>query len=561
MRDFKMRDDPEILPEGLTLDDPFAAEFIPEILPGTQKQEEVLPADSFDLPVLEEIPVDEVLEEPVLPQELPLEETIYEELPQVEETYEELIPDEEVYEALTPDDGFIEEPALETEIYEESVENIPVIPAMEEEPLQVPFDGGEELPQMYNDAGYTPEPEEEEEPIPAPQKGRPKRRSKVALFGLPHLAAAAIWLFVILAVGVSMGRLIWVCAADVLAFGREEEIVTVSITSSDDMDSIAQKLQDAGLIRYADLFKLYADFSHAEQKISTGTYTLNTLYDYHALVGQMSARSSARAIVEDVLIPEGYSCRQIFQRLEDRGICTVAELEEYAANGDLGDYWFLEGIARGDKYCLEGFLFPATYDFYENSTPKQVLTKMLNAFESYFTKELYAQLDTLNGQLRDIMVANGKSEAYIAENLLSLRDLINVASLIEEESSGTEESPSIASVIYNRLYQWGDTPRYLNIDASIIYALDGKSDLTSADMTVDSPYNTYTNTGLPIGPISNPGLASIKAALEPASTPYYYYVLDPEVGTHIFAKTYEEHQKNIDKVSQYVAPTEEVSYG
>ena len=565
IRDFKMRDDPEILPEGLTLDDPFAAEFIPEILPGTQKQEEVLPADSFDLPIPEAVTTEEFYEEPVLPEELPLEETIYEELPQEEAVYEELIPEEGVYEELTPEEEVYEELTPEAELYEAPMEEapileIPFIPPMEDEPVQVPYDEAGEFQQVYNDAGYTPEPEEEET-APAPQKGRPKRRAKVALFGLPHLAAAAIWLFVILAVGVSMGRLIWVCAADVLAFGREEQIVTVSITSSDDMDSIAQKLQEAGLIRYADLFKLYADFSHAEQKISTGTYTLNTLYDYHALVGQMSARSSARAIVEDVLIPEGYSCRQIFQRLEDRGICTVAELEEYAANGDLGDYWFLEGIERGDKYCLEGFLFPATYDFYENSTPKQVLTKMLNAFESNFTKELYAQLDTLNGQLRDIMVANGKSEAYIAENLLSLRDLINVASLIEEESSGTEESPSIASVIYNRLYQWGDTPRYLNIDASIIYALDGKSDLTSADMTVDSPYNTYTNTGLPAGPISNPGLASIKAALEPASTPYYYYVLDPEVGTHIFAKTYEEHQKNIDKVSQYVAPTEEVSYG
>ena len=558
MRDFKMKDDPEILPEGLQLDDPFAVEFIPEILPGTIKEEEVVSADAFNLPIPEEF-----FEEPVIPEELPLDEEIFVELPLEEEVYEELPLEEEISEELIPEETPYEELIPEEEMIDVPMEEIPapempVIPPMEEEPAPVLYEE-DVLQPMYEEP--VEELVEEPEPTPAPRKGRPKRRAKVALFGLPHLAAAAIWLCVILAVGVSIGRLIWVCAADVLAFGREEEIVTVSITSSDDMDSIAQKLQDAGLIRYADLFKLYADFSHAEEKISTGTYTLNTLYDYHALVGQMSARSSARAIVEDVLIPEGYSCRQIFQRLEDRGICTVAELEEYAAHGDLGDYWFLEGVERGHKYCLEGFLFPATYDFYENSTPKQVLTKMLNAFDSYFTKDLYAQLGILNGQFREIMAANGKSEAYINENLLSLRDLIIVASLIEEETSGTEESPSIASVIYNRLYQWGDTPRYLNIDASIIYALDGKTDLTSADMTVDSPYNTYTNTGLPVGPISNPGLASIKAALEPASTPYYYYVLDPEVGTHIFAKTYEEHQKNIDKVSQYVAPTEEVSYG
>lgn len=519
MRDFKLPEEPDLLPEDFQLDDPFAAEFIPEPLPGTKAAQEEVPAEETypeeDIPDeipdefadisaddLADVSADEILYEDVV-EELP-EDSIPEELPPLEETMEEEI----------------EEPVQTTD------------PEVLEEKLERP-----------------------------PHKGRPKRRSKVALFGLPHLAAAAIWLFVIVAIGVSLGRIIWVCAADVLAFGREEKIVTVSITHTDDMDSIAKKLKDAGLIRYEEVFKLYADFSHAENKISTGTYTLNTLYDYHALVGQMTASSKNRAIVEGVLIPEGYTCRQIFQRLEDRGVCTVAELEAYAATGELGDYWFLEGVQRGDRYCLEGYLFPATYDFYENSTPKQVLTRMLNAFELNFTEDLYAQLDVLNGQLRGIMAANGKDEAYIADNLLDLRDLINVASLIEKESSGAEESPSIASVIYNRLYQWGDTPRYLNIDASIIYALDGKTNLTSEDMSVDSPYNTYNHTGLPIGPIANPGLASIKAALEPASTPYYYYVLDPSVGTHIFAQTYEEHLKNIEIVSQYEAPTEEVSYG
>ena len=535
MRDFKIPEDPEVLPEGFQLDDPFAAEFVSEQLPRTRKQGGRFLADSYDLPPQEEVPADPFYNDPLIDEEVPLDEDIYEEYA-----------DERIL--------------AETDVEIPST-SMPELFPEQEPPAQDNFDDGGEFQQMFENTEGTPAPKEEPETSRPPQTGRPKRRAKVALFGLPHLAAAAIWIFVILAVGVSMGRLIWVCAADVLAFGREEKLVTISITKDDDMDSIAQKLQDAGLIHYADLFKVYADFSHAEEKISTGTYTLNTLYDYHALVGQMSARSKARAIVEDVLIPEGYSCRQIFQRLEDRGICTVEELEEYAANGDLGEYWFLDGIERGHKYCLEGFLFPATYDFYENSTPKQVLTKLLNAFEANFTEELYLQLDILNGELRDIMAANGKSEAYIAENLLSLRDLINVAALIEEESSGSEESPSVASVIYNRLYQWGSTPRYLNIDASIIYALDGKSDLTSADMAVDSPYNTYTNTGLPAGPISNPGLASIKAALYPATTDYYYYVLDPSIGTHIFAKTYEEHQNNISKVSQYTAPTEEVSYG
>ena len=535
MRDFLLPEEPDLLPEDFQLDDPFAAEFISEPLPGTKAVQEAAPVEDTPEEIYTE---DEMLidEEILIDEDIPTEE----------------YPTEYNEETL--------ENALEEDLpYEDAPQELPLDFVPEEmAPLEEPVD---ELTEEPLPPSIDPDVMEEKLERP-PHKGRPKRRSKVALFGLPHLAAAAIWLFVILAIGVSVGRILWVCAADVLAFGREEKIVTVSITHADDMDSIAKKLQEAGLIQYEEVFKLYAKFSHADQKISTGTYTLNTIYDYHALVGQMTASSKNRAIIEGVLIPEGYTCRQIFNRLEERGVCTVAELEAYAATGDLGEYWFLEGVERGDRYCLEGYLFPATYDFYENSTPKQVLTRMLNAFEQNFTEELYAQLDVLNGQLRDIMVANGKDEAYIADNLLDLRDLINVASLIEKESSGAEESPSIASVIYNRLYQWGDTPRYLNIDASIIYALDGKTNLTSEDMGVDSPYNTYNRTGLPIGPIANPGLASIKAALAPATTPYYYYVLDPSVGTHIFAKTYDEHKANVEKVSQYVAPTEEeVSYG
>ena len=123
-----------------------------------------------------------------------------------------------------------------------------------------------------------------------------------------------------------------------------------------------------------------------------------------------------------------------------------------------------------------------------------------------------------------------------------------MASMIEKETSSAQEGYTIASVIYNRLFCWQGNPAYLNIDATIVYALDGKTDLTAEDLRVDSPYNTYTHTGLTPGPISNPGLSSLEAALEPADTNYYYYVLDPTVGSHIFATTQAEHDANRAKV-------------
>lgn len=440
----------------------------------------------------------------------------------------EVLSDPELSEAIS-------EPILPEELPDaESGQDVP-----REKPSEAECESGEEL------AVPTDEQPRKRRSRPI-KRGRPRRPKGSGLWGIPHLISSVLWLVMILAIGVSLGRMVWVCASDVLAFGRESKEVTVSITNTDTIDTIAQKLNEAGLIRYPGLFKLYAGVSHAEKKITTGTFTLNTIYDYHALVSQMSPKSSNRVVIEDVLIPEGYSCRQIFALLERKGICTVAELEEYAANGELKSYWFLENVERGDKYCLEGFLFPDTYDFYEHSSPKAALEKMLNGFQTRFTEELFATLPQLNERLSQMMRNNGCTEEYIAQNQLDLRQVLTVASLIEKEMATTDEAPVIASVIYNRLTQDEAYERYLNIDAAIFYALgEHKEALTAEDLQIDSPYNTYVNSGLVPGPIASPGLACINAALNPQSTDYYYYVLDPATGSHHFSKTYEEHEKFI----------------
>lgn len=500
----------------------------------------------------------EFMDETALP-----EESLNEEIPEVAVLPEGTLPEEVADGAVYSEEVFTEEELIHEDLAtpETGDELMAADHAMYEAGLQHPEDMEflyEEVPadeafrETEDDALFQPAPAEEN---PAPvrterpvRKGRPKRKKGVGMLGIPHLLAALVWLLIIVAIGTSLGRLLWVCAADVLAFGREDKDVTISVTTEDTMESIAQKLQDAGLIRYTDLFLLYADLTDAQEDITTGTFTLNTVYDYHALVSQMSPRSGNRAVVEDVLIPEGYNCRQIFTLLEEKGVCKAADLEKWAAEGDLSEYWFLEGVERGHKYCLEGFLFPDTYDFYENSTPRAALEKMLDGFEYRFTEEMRAKLPALNERLSEMMRKNGDGEEFIAANQLDIRDLVNVASLIEKETASDQESYKIASVIYNRLFSWGKTPRYLNIDATIIYALGGKTDLTSEDMAVDSPYNTYTNTGLTPGPIANPGLASMEAALDPESTSYYYYVLDPENGIHLFSKTLAEHEKKIKQL-------------
>ena len=415
-----------------------------------------------------------------------------------------------------------EQPESQTEAVDaDDEELLPEQPA--EDPIRESFGHNEGFEEMFN--AKAPETNAVPHEHPA-RKGRPKRRKGEFLFGIPQIAVTCVWLAIILVTGITLGRMVWICAADVLAFGREDKMVTVTVYESDTMEDIIEKLHENELIRYPGLFKLYADLAVDEGEIQPGIWDLNTMYDYHALVNMMSP-SSTRTVIENVLIPEGFTCRQIFDLLEEKRVCTAKDLAAYAANGELKEYWFLEGLDRGFEYCLEGFLFPDTYDFYKNSSPRDVLEKLLDNFEFRFNEEMRAQIETLN--------------ANVTGGTFDIHKVVIVASMIEKETAGNDESPKIASVIYNRLFNWGNTPPFLNIDASIVYALDGKTDLTADDLRIESPYNTYTNTGLTPGAISNPGLASLKAALNPETTNYYYYVLNPAEGVHKFSTTLDEH--------------------
>ena len=435
--------------------------------------------------------------------------------------------------------GNWEDPAEPAPEAEAPVEETP----FEEFPIgEFPVD---EFPVDSEDPAFPPDlPDEEEETVEEGpvRKVRPKRKTGYGLFAIPHLLSTAIWAAIAIFIGISFGRLLWVCAADVLAFGREDKTVTVTITASDNLESVAEKFHNAGLIKYKQLFMLYGQITNMEEdgEIVPGTYELNTLFDYHALAIGIAGESAIRIEVE-VMIPEGYTCAQIFELLEEKEICKAEELERYAETSQFASYWFLEGMQRGHKYCLEGFLFPDTYKFYTNDTPQRIFHKMLSRFGDQFDEEMVAGIDALNERLVQMFKRNGYSEDYANAQKLTVYEVVIIASMIEKETANSGESPDIASVIYNRLTNPGEYP-YLNIDATVVYALDGKTDLTKEDLQVDHPYNTYVYKGLTPGPISNPGVLSLKSALKPSDEKYYYYALDPATGEHHFSKTYKEHQ-------------------
>ena len=518
-----MNETPQLPKEDQT---PIPTAMEPLILPSQPEPAPApMPEEAPPLPLPEESIPEVLPEEPAEAPELTLHargEAFMAAIPAVEEDYP-IIPEE----LLTPPepDPVLEE-AMDLSFLEPAPD--PEIQAQQTEALDQHYrDNGKDFDTLYG----TPAPPEKQEAPPffpdVPRKGRPKRKKGEGLLGIPNILVTFVWLALIVAIGVTLGRMLWVCAADVLAFGREDKPVTVTIYEADTMEDIIDKLYDAELIRYKSLFSFYADISDAEEDIQPGIYDLNTRYDYHALVNFMSPRSS-REVVEGVMIPEGYTCQQIFALLEENKVCTAQDIAAYAANGELDDYWFLEGVERGTENCLEGYLFPDTYDFYKNSSPREVLTKLLDNFEIKFSEEMQSKLTELNGKI---------TKDY------TVREIVIVASLIEKESAAPGESPAVAGVIYNRLFNWG-FPAYLNIDAAIVYAQGG--DAEHIDTKLDSPYNTYTHIGLTPGPISNPGLSSLKAALDPESHNYYYYVLNPSTGMHQFSTTEAEHNAWVD---------------
>ncbi|NLA87002.1 MAG: endolytic transglycosylase MltG, partial [Clostridiales bacterium] len=212
----------------------------------------------------------------------------------------------------------------------------------------------------------------------------------------------------------------------------------------------------------------------------------------------------------------GYTLRQIFKLFATNDVCTEEELWDAAANHDF-QYEFLGPDTLGDKYRLEGFLFPDTYTFYKGDQPARVINKMLVNFNEKFKAEYITRA---------------------AELGYSVRDIINIAAMIEREAGDDDDDRDmIASVIYNRLNS--NSLKRLQIDATIHYAIAETGEAFSKE--VDSPYNTYKVEGLPAVPIANPGMASIRAALYPQKSGYYYYALNKQ-GTHNFFRDYDAHQ-------------------
>lgn len=363
---------------------------------------------------------------------------------------------------------------------------------------------------------HTERPEHAERRSPSTRR---KKRRRLGAWG------TLIYILFVLGASALLAGVGWMWANDVLALSKAEHTAAVEITEGDTVGDVADKLKEQGLIEYKFVFQLFCSLTHVSgkageegSKITPGTYELNTDMDYRALISSMGS-GSANRMVTTVTIPEGMTEAQIFELLEEKGVSTVEQLEDTAANYDF-NFSFLKGVQPlGDPKRLEGYLFPDTYEFYMGEDPVNVLNKMILRFDEVFTDEMRAD---------------------IQEAGYTINQAVIIASMIEKETDGSDQG-KISSVIYNRLDRpTSETAGYLNIDATILYATGG----TVVDLNADTPYNTRTHTGLPPTAIANPGTDALKAAVYPDTTKYYYYALGDD-GKHSFFATYREQQNFI----------------
>ena len=312
-------------------------------------------------------------------------------------------------------------------------------------------------------------------------------------------------------------------ANDALALMKPSSDLSVKIEKGSTVGRIARELKDAGLIEYRWAFVLFAKATGNADSFQYGTYVLNTDMDYLELVTNLQKTASFRATVT-VMIPEGAELREIIATLDEKNVCTAEELWDAVENHPF-DYDFLQNLPERENR-LEGYLFPDTYEFFEQSDAVTVLTKFLDNFEVKFSQELRDRAQEIG---------------------MSIDEVVTLASVIEREAASDEDRATVSSVFHNRL----NSTQYplLQSCATVQYVLqERKPVLTYDDIKIDSPYNTYLYEGLPIGPIASPGLASIKAALYPETTDYYFFVVTAD-GTHIFSKTLAEHNAAVKQAN------------
>ena len=357
--------------------------------------------------------------------------------------------------------------------------------------------------------------------------------------------AVKILLAVVLLLVLAAGAAVLFARSEIRGSGKPGTEVTVSIRQGSGVAAIAQELKDAGVIHSSYLFRWYVGHKGAAAKLQYGDFDLTTGSAYDDIISALSTYAKAETV--RITIPEGTTAIAIARKMEEAGLCTAEEFLEEANTGDFSEYTFWQYVPDDadapDRFMkCEGYLFPDTYEFLTDDTVHHYVATFYAHFDKQFTDEMYRELE--------------KQE-------LTLPEVITLASFVQEEA-GNDQDSNVAQVFRNRLAEGSPYPKLQSNTSSYVQSDEDNNYLWNwvapyyggwedIPENIRNAYDTYTCTGLPAGPISNPGLAAIQAALAPQCDEEvrdcYFFVTDLS-GHYYYAKTYAEHQANCRKAAE-----------
>ncbi len=383
------------------------------------------------------------------------------------------------------------------------------------------------------------------------RRNREKRKGNKRFFRL-------IWWSMVILLAACLGQFFVAGINDMLAVNRSSANVTVEIPSSVTEKSIkpaefeklnsqqqqnanrtnravtsriAQILKQDGVIKNTNFFCLYVHLRKVDGCFRSGTWQMNTKTDYEEITNTFESNEGRKDIVK-VTIPEGQNALEIAKLLEKDGVVSSKQkfLDVLNTNAFDNSYTMISNLKglSGRYYKFEGYLFPDTYEFYQNEDPQNILQKMLDDANKHYT-----------AQIRDKAKAQN----------MTLDQLVTMASIIQAESADSSDMLNVSSVLHNRL-KYGSQYNIFTLDcnSTTYYPYRSQSVIpASVGKNYKSKYNTYTIKGLPAGAICNPGMAAINAALQPNTTDYLYFCHNPKTQRAYYASNAEEQAENLVK--------------
>ncbi len=347
-----------------------------------------------------------------------------------------------------------------------------------------------------------------------------KKRNKT----LSHILYAAV----VIVLSAVIALTVIFCLFEVTGLNKSTQSVEIKITPGANTQTIAQLLEDKGIISNAFIFRSYAKMIGADIQWQVGDFIISPSMGMHGIIRKLQSTPPLKSV--NVTIPEGSTVEDIAKILEKNEVCSQEDFFNAVLHGEF-DYDFVKDIPTaqdgqqhaGRIYRLEGYLFPDTYNFYIDSSAEIVIQRMLANFDKKLSADLRQQ---------------------IADKGWTMDEAIIFASIIEGEAGNAEDMYAVSKVLTNRMQPHSGFPK-LQCDSTRDYVRSITAVISGVNVAI-GPYDTYTREGLPVGAINNPGLQAIKAALNPSTDAKYqncyYFATDYKTGITYYSKTLAQHE-------------------